>query len=83
MNEKIKMEIEKCTTKKQVLKILKKHNLKIRKDTTTENGFSIWIDGKTRIYKPYKQKNMKVQGWQKVELKASGIPTFFANPSYF
>lgn len=83
MNETIKNEIEKCTTKNQVMKILKKYNLKIQKDTTTDKGFSVWIDSKTRIYKPYKQKKMKVQGWQKVELKASGIPTFFANPSYF
>lgn len=83
MNEAIKNEIEKCTTKNQIMKVLKKHNIKIQKDTTTKNGFSVWIDCETRIYKPYRQKTMRVQGWQKVELKASGIPTFFTNPSYF
>ena len=74
----LKEKIERCTTRKQVMKVLAENNLKVYKDTTDEMGrFSIWIDKFTRIYQPYRQRNMKVQKWQKVEFSYSGIPTFF------
>lgn len=84
MNDKIKNQIEKCTTKKQVLEILKKNHIPIVKDTSDEVGsFSIWIDEVTRIYKPYKRKQMVVQVWKKIKMEYSGVPVFFATDSYF
>ena len=78
MNEKIKKEIEDCTTEKQARAILKKYGLKIQKDDTQKyNRFSVWTNENTRIYQPYGRKNMTVQTWHKTELKYSGIPTFF------
>lgn len=74
----LKEKIERCTTRKQVMKVLAENNLKVYKDTTDEMGrFSIWIDELTRIYQPYGQRNMKVQKWKKVDVYYSGIPTFF------
>ena len=58
--------------------ILAENNLKVYKDTTAEMGrFSIWIDKFTRIYQPYRQRNMKVQKWHEVEFSYSGIPVYF------
>lgn len=74
MNETLKNEIERCTTKKSLLALLKKNGIKARVGDC--NG-DFWISDLVRIYKPYKQKNYKVQRWQKVKLEYSGIPTFF------
>lgn len=75
----IKNEIEKCKTGKQVLAILKRNEIKIIRDDSEDVGcFSIWIDPLIRIYKP-RRGSMKVQKWEKVTLKYSGIPTFFGS----
>ena len=77
MDKTIKNQIEKCKTKKQVMEILKRNNIKIIKDDSDDVGcFSIWIDELTRIYKPIRN-NMKVQCWRKIEMNYSGVPTFF------
>ena len=84
MTDTLKKKIEACTTRKQLESILKKAGLKIVKDDTKEfNSLSVWINDTTRIYKPYNRKNLVVQAWKKVEFKASGVPTFFSNPSIF
>ena len=83
-------EINKCTTAAQVMKVLKKHNRKIVKDETAEfqecygkKAFSIWISKTERIYRPHRSKTMRYQRWKKIDATYSGIPTFFATPSYF
>lgn len=81
MRKEIKSQIERCTTKKQVLLILKKEGINILKQDETKTGF--YVDEVTRIYKPYHQKTFKVQTFQKVLLQATSTPTFFANKSYF
>lgn len=74
----IKNEIELCRTPKQVYNVLKKYGRKIQRDDSDDVGtFSIWIDDVTRIYKPHKRKTMSFQKWQKVQIKYSGVPTFF------
>lgn len=76
-NESLRKEIEKCTTPKQVLKVLDKHNIEIIRDTTDEVGcFSIWIDDTTRIYQQFG--HMCWQTWHKVDFSYSGTPTFFS-----
>lgn len=82
MTETLKKKIENCTTRKQLEKILEAEGLKITKDTSTGKNLSVWINELTRIYKPYRSKTLKIQTWEKVEFKYSGIPTFFSNPSY-
>ena len=78
MTKELKEKIERCTTRKQVMKVLAENNLKVYKDTTAEIGrFSIWLDELTRIYQPYRQRNMKVQKWHEVEFSYSGIPVYF------
>ena len=77
LSEEIKQQIEKCKTKKQVMEILKRNNIKIIRDNSDEVGcFSVWIDELTRIYKPM-HRNMRVQTWQKVNMNYSGVPVFF------
>ena len=77
MTPEIKAQIEKCKTKKQVMKVLDKYNIPIIRDNSEEVGcFSIWIDEYTRIYKPL-HRNMTVQKWRKVNMEYSGIPVFF------
>lgn len=72
-----KTTIENCKTKKQVLQAIKKAGYTIVRDTSNEVGaFSVWLNDTTRIYKS--SRGYVLQGWQKVELKYSGIPTFFA-----
>jgi len=84
ITEDIRRKIEKCTTPKQVKKILDAYNIQIVKDNTEDHGaFSIWVDELTRIYKPHKSKYMKVQRWYKTKMEYSGIPTFFPTESYF
>ena len=79
MDEALKEKIERCKTEKQVRKILTENNIPIIRENTNEVGcFSVWIDEFTRIYKPCSSKTMKVQRWEKVEIKYSGIPTFFS-----
>lgn len=83
MKTEIKDQIERCKTKKQVMEILKKNDIRVIRDNSDEVGcFSIWIDELTRIYKPVKR-NMKVQSWKKINMNYSGVPTFFQNDSYF
>ena len=77
-------EIEKCTTEKQVRKVLSKYKVKIVRDDSEELGsFSVWISDYERIYKPYKRKNMVYQKHKKVDMTYSGVPTFFGTDSYF
>ena len=82
MTDILKKKIEACTTRKQLENVLKAEGLKITKDTSTDKNLSVWINEFTRIYKPYRSKTLKIQTWEKVEFKYSGIPTFFSNPSY-
>ena len=77
LSEEIKQQIESCKTKKQVMEILKRNNIKIIRDNSDEVGcFSVWIDELTRIYKPM-HRNMKVQTWRTVSMSYSGVPVFF------
>lgn len=84
ITEAVRREIEKCTTPKQVKKILDANNIQIIRDNSAEhNSYSVWVDKFTRIYKPYKSNYMKVQRWHEATFKYSGIPTFFPTESYF
>lgn len=77
LSEEIKQQIESCKTKKQVMEILKRNNIKIIRDNSDEVGcFSVWIDELTRIYKPM-HRNMKIQTWRTVSMSYSGVPVFF------
>jgi len=77
LSEEIKQQIESCKTKKQVMEILKRNNIKIIRDNSDEVGcFSVWIDELTRIYKPM-HRNMKVQTWRTISMSYSGVPVFF------
>ena len=56
MDAKLKEKIEKCTTEKQVRRVLAENRIRIIRDDTEEMGrFSVWIDSTTRIYHPYKK----------------------------
>ena len=90
MNNNFEKEINECTTKAQVMKVLRKYGRKIVKDNTKEmqecygkRAFSIWISETERIYRPYRSKTMRYQRWKKTDYKYTGIPTFFATNSYF
>lgn len=84
MDAKLKEKIEKCTTGKQVKRILAAYGVPIIRETTHEVGcFSIWLDDLTRIYKPYRRRFMKVQKWQRVSMMYSGAPMFTSRNSYF
>lgn len=84
MDAKLKAKIEKCATGKQVMRILTANNIRIVRETTSEVGcFSVWIDSVTRIYKPYRRKNMAVQVWRPVDMTYSGAPMFSARNSFF
>lgn len=77
LSEEIKQQIESCKTKKQVMEILKRNNIKIIRDNSDEVGcFSVWIDELTRIYKPM-HRNMKVQTWRTISMSYSGVTVFF------
>ena len=77
LTDEIKKQIESCKTKKQVMEILKRNNIKIIRDNSDEVGcFSVWIDELTRIYKPM-HRNMKVQTWKIISMSYSGVPVFF------
>ena len=77
LTDEIKRQIESCKTKKQVMEILKRNNIKIIRDNSDEVGcFSVWIDELTRIYKPM-HRNMKVQTWKIISMSYSGVPVFF------
>ena len=77
LTDEIKRKIESCKTKKQVMEILKRNNIKIIRDNSDEVGcFSVWIDELTRIYKPM-HRNMKVQTWKIISMSYSGVPVFF------
>lgn len=78
MNENIIRDIENCTTEKQVLNLLRRHNVSILRNDTEDAGYvTIWVDELTRIYQPHKSRTMKVQRFQKVKMEYSGIPVFF------
>ena len=84
MDAKLKEKIEKCTTEKQVRRILVANGIQIVRDTSSEVGcFSVWIDRLTRIYKPHKRKYMAVQVWRPVDMTYSGAPMFSARNSFF
>lgn len=72
-----KTTIENCKSNKQVLQAIKKYGYTITRDTSNDLGvFSVWLDDTTRIYKS--SRGYVLQKWQKVQIKYSGIPTFFA-----
>lgn len=76
----MKNEIEKCTSQKQLYRILKKYGKSVIRDEQKDGHtdyFSIWIDDDTRIYKPYHRKTFVMQTVRKVSLNYSGIPVFF------
>lgn len=74
----IRKEIEQCKTPKQVFAVLEKNNLRVWRDDSDEVGcFSIWLDEKTRIYKPHGWKTMAFQTWTKSKMEYSGVPVFF------
>ena len=84
MDAKLKAKIEKCTTGKQVMRILTANGIRIVRETTSEVGcFSVWIDQFTRIYKPHRRKFMAVQVWRPVDMTYSGASMFSARNSYF
>ena len=84
MDAKLKAKIEKCTTGKQVMRILTANGIRIVRETTNEVGcFSVWIDRFTRIYKPHRRKFMAVQVWRPVDMTYSGAPMFSARDSFF
>ena len=84
MDAKLKAKIEKCTTGKQVMRILTANGIRIVRETTNEVGcFSVWIDRFTRIYKPHRRKYMAVQVWRPVDMTYSGAPMFSARDSFF
>lgn len=84
MDAKLKEKIEKCTTEKQVRRILVANGIRIIRETTSDVGcFSVWIDQFTRIYKPHKRKFMSVQVWRPVDMTYSGAPMFSARNSFF
>lgn len=77
MTDKAKKAIESCSTPAQVRKALNRFKLQIIRDDTPEHGyFSVWIDDRTRIYKPHKADHMKVQTWAPVKMFYSGAPMF-------
>lgn len=72
-----KTTIENCKSNKQVLQAIKKYGYTITRDTSNDLGvFSVWLNDTTRIYKS--RRGYVLQKWQKVQVKYSGIPTFFA-----
>lgn len=92
MDKKLIEKIEKCTTEKQVRRVLAENKIRIVRDNTWEYPekprFDVWIDELTRIYHPYKRAGkpayMKVQKWQRGgKMTYSGAPMFSARDSYF
>lgn len=77
--QKVKAAIEACTTKKQVMQVLKTNHITIYRDDSKEvgngKGFSIWLDEHTRIYKPL-HGNMRYQKWERVTYQMSGVPAY-------
>lgn len=75
---KLKDTLKTCKTDKQVLKAIADTGLKVAKDDTSEIGsFSVWLDDTTRIYKTLRKEYI-LQKWERVQVKYSGIPTFFS-----
>ena len=90
MDAKLKEKIERCTTERQVRRVLMENKIRIiRDDTEDMGGFSVWIDDTTRIYHPHRRAgkrkvNMVVQKWQRGgKYTYSGAPMFSARDSYF
>lgn len=77
MTDKERKALESCSTPAQVRKTLNRFKLHIIRDDTPEHGyFPVWIDDRTRIYKPHKADRMKVQTWTPVKMFYSGAPMF-------
>ena len=74
MDAKLKEKIEKCTTERQVRRVLAENGIRIVRDNTWEYPekprFDVWIDELTRIYHPYRRAgerkvHMVVQKWHR------------------
>jgi hypothetical protein len=75
---KLKNTLATCKTDKQALKAIKDNGFKVVKDDSIELGsFSVWLDDTTRIYKTLRKEYI-LQKWERVQVKYSGIPTFFS-----
>jgi len=75
---KLKNTLTTCKTDKQALKAIKDNGFKVVKDDSIEIGsFSVWLDDTTRIYKTLRKEYI-LQKWERVQVKYSGIPTFFS-----
>jgi hypothetical protein len=75
---KLKNTLATCKTDKQALKAITDNGFKVVKDDSIELGsFSVWLDDTTRIYKTLRKEYI-LQKWERVQVKYSGIPTFFS-----
>ena len=75
---KLKNTLATCKTDKQALKAIKDNGFKVAKDDSIKLGsFSVWLDDTTRIYKTLRKEYI-LQKWERVQVKYSGIPTFFS-----
>ena len=81
--EELKNRIDTCKTKKQVLEVLKKMNLKYKVDeemeqTALDNGTpktkncDLWVDKKTRIYFSKYYNYYVVQKWERYNIIKTG-----------
>lgn len=78
MREEVKNAIEACRKKAELEKVLNRSGLRIIKDDSKDVGCtSVWVDEKTRIYRPIHSKTMIVQAWKKEKMEYSGTPVFF------
>ena len=75
--------IKNCKTNKQVLKVLDNAKIKYSDDTKDSIDFNLHLSNEMRIYKNTRKEYIVQNPFQKVELKASGIPIFFATNSMF
>lgn len=72
-----------CKTDKQILKVLDNNNISYSNDTIDFGSFNLHLSNGMRIYKNTRKEYIVQNSFQKVEFKASGIPTYFSSNSYF
>ena len=75
--------ISNCRTDKQVLKVLDQNNISYSNDSEECIPFNLHLSNGMRIYKNTRKEYIVQNPFKKMELKASGIPTFFSTNSYF